>query len=809
MEGHPRSKSPWRQRVLASLGALSMEALAVPVTAGDPFSFGLQRITLAGAPAGVNGDGFEFFQAPAIDALGRPLLVAAFTPMPGSGMTTLLRFGVFTGIPLLPKAFAGQQAPGSPPGQTLLVFGAPLSPRPGLTIFDAGIVEDTMSVGRGIYGDLSSGPFLIARTGEALLPGQIANALDSIVSRQNTLGLRADLMPGGPSIVIYDITNPMMKVANGSFSVGQMLGGAAVTELTTNALAVNANGGVAAVAHREDNSDVILYRKTGSDPFQALAPTILPAGQVIRRVLGRPALNDAGDVSARLNLGGTGVSDENNDAVWTFSAANAAEYLYRENEPVPGGPPGAVFASASSVIRGPGPSGHTFFHCRLEGPGIGEPNNTGICQADAATGLVDFLVREGDAAPGADAFFGDFTTGAFAATGQGDLFFFSFLTGPNTDASNQRAYFLRRNGETHLVLRTGDAVPFSDEEDGFIIGLGLPLIPISGGQDGTRTAVNDAHQLVIAPALDRGIGNRSVLLLVAPEGGEEPTPTSPPSPTPTPTVTATQTATAAATNTLTSTSTRAPSATPPATATSMVTPSDSPTVPPTPPPTPAAGLDFGDAPETSDDPSVPAGYPTRLEHDGARHALGEAFLGLMVDAEGDGQPNLDALGDDLVGLPDDEDGVVVGILDVGQTAGVNLTVSTGGRLDAWIDLNRDGDWEDTGEQVATNVELATGAQPLDLAIPEGAQPGITFARFRFSTAGNLSFTGPAGDGEVEDDRARILLRGDTNRDAMVDGADIGPAIRALFAGGDLEEDVNRDGRINAADLTQLVSEASE
>jgi hypothetical protein len=206
---------------------------------------------------------------------------------------------------------------------------------------------------------------------------------------------------------------------------------------------------------------------------------------------------------------------------------------------------------------------------------------------------------------------------------------------------------------------------------------------------------------------------------------------------------------------------------------------------------------------------VPAGYPTRLEHDGARHTLGAAFLGRAVDAETDGQPNLDGSGDDLSGLPNDEDGVVVGILDVGHGATLNVTVSALGRLDAWIDFNRDGDWADTGEQVMMNLEAAAGVHQVGVPIPKGAQPGTTFARFRLSTAGNLSFTGPAADGEVEDHRARLVLRGDTNRDAMVDGADIEPAIRALFAGGDLEEDVNRDGRINAADLNGLVSAVSE
>jgi hypothetical protein len=59
------------------------------------------------------------------------------------------------------------------------------------------------------------------------------------------------------------------------------------------------------------------------------------------------------------------------------------------------------------------------------------------------------------------------------------------------------------------------------------------------------------------------------------------------------------------------------------------------------------GLDFGDAPAT---------YPTLLP-DGARHVIGGPSLGNAPDAEFDGHPSADALGDDTSGESDDEDGV--------------------------------------------------------------------------------------------------------------------------------------------------------
>jgi hypothetical protein len=161
--------------------------------------------------------------------------------------------------------------------------------------------------------------------------------------------------------------------------------------------------------------------------------------------------------------------------------------------------------------------------------------------------------------------------------------------------------------------------------------------------------------------------------------------------------------------------------------------------------TAALTLDFGDAPDPT--------YPTLLANNGARHTVGSGlFLGAAVDPEPDGLPNAAATGDDVDGI-DDEDGVVfMSTIDPGTTASVDITASTAGALlDAWIDFNADGDWSDAGEQIFTNESLAAGVNSLTFNVPAGANPlTTTFARFRISTAGNLSPTGAAVDGEVED-----------------------------------------------------------
>jgi len=178
----------------------------------------------------------------------------------------------------------------------------------------------------------------------------------------------------------------------------------------------------------------------------------------------------------------------------------------------------------------------------------------------------------------------------------------------------------------------------------------------------------------------------------------------------------------------------------------------------------AVPVDYGDAP-TAAQSGFLASYPTSSGDIGAAHVVAGPSLGLNRDAEGNGQPTLAADGDDLNGSPNDEDGItLLATIFASATAGntASLTVNlqspnaTSNRLDAWIDLNRDGDWLDADEQIFTNQSLGTtaGTQTLTFAVPQDTGtnfvPGTSYARFRLSTAGNLAPTGTASDGEVED-----------------------------------------------------------
>ncbi len=163
-------------------------------------------------------------------------------------------------------------------------------------------------------------------------------------------------------------------------------------------------------------------------------------------------------------------------------------------------------------------------------------------------------------------------------------------------------------------------------------------------------------------------------------------------------------------------------------------------------------LDFGDAPDT---------YATTLAAGGPSHGiLAGLSLGSAPDREINGVPSPLANGDDIVGvigtsggIVDDEDGVIdLSVISPGITAnfGITLTNTTDqtGFLQAWFDFNRDGDFNDPGEQVLRDD--TTGRSVYPIAIPASVTPGNLFARFRYSLTAGLGIGGQATTGEVED-----------------------------------------------------------
>ncbi|MBN1558615.1 hypothetical protein JW998_00080, partial [candidate division KSB1 bacterium] len=162
--------------------------------------------------------------------------------------------------------------------------------------------------------------------------------------------------------------------------------------------------------------------------------------------------------------------------------------------------------------------------------------------------------------------------------------------------------------------------------------------------------------------------------------------------------------------------------------------------------------DWGDAPDS---------YGTRFASDGPRHVLNPyLWLGATIDPDNDGQPTVDADGDDLNGTPDDEDGLSLPLEFVqGTAANVDVSVfNTTGQtatLVGYLDLNGDGDFLDSGDKKSTTIPHSSSGisttVTLTWDIPTGA-PSTTYARFRLSTNATAigQPTGAAPDGEIED-----------------------------------------------------------
>jgi hypothetical protein len=155
-------------------------------------------------------------------------------------------------------------------------------------------------------------------------------------------------------------------------------------------------------------------------------------------------------------------------------------------------------------------------------------------------------------------------------------------------------------------------------------------------------------------------------------------------------------------------------------------------------------VDFGDA---------PAFYATLLSEDGARHEAIGPTLGATRDGELDGTHSAGADADGA-----DEDGVTFGTIQVGALGAIATVNVQGGtaKLDAWIDFNGDGSWGGPGEQIADSVPMSVGDNALSFDVPSWAPDGVTYARFRLSTAGDLGLKGSAADGEVEDYAVTIV-----------------------------------------------------
>jgi subtilisin family serine protease len=209
--------------------------------------------------------------------------------------------------------------------------------------------------------------------------------------------------------------------------------------------------------------------------------------------------------------------------------------------------------------------------------------------------------------------------------------------------------------------------------------------------------------------------------------------------------------------------------------------------------------DYGDLPDS---------YLTTTAANGPSHRVNSGFrLGVSIDAEVNGRPSADALGDS-VGL-NDEDGVSLlgGSLVPGQVNTFQVVVSgVGGYLNAWIDLDGSGSFND-GEQVVVDADLTPGTHLIDVFIPGTLPAGNAAARFRWGTGG-LNYFGPAVIGEVEDYYFPVVggvpllsaLPGDYDNDGTVGDSDY-TVWKQAYGSQNLAADGNGDGFVDALDYS--------
>ena len=180
--------------------------------------------------------------------------------------------------------------------------------------------------------------------------------------------------------------------------------------------------------------------------------------------------------------------------------------------------------------------------------------------------------------------------------------------------------------------------------------------------------------------------------------------------------------------------------------------------------------------------TAPDSYGTQLQDDGARHIPVGSQLGAIRSVTGGEQAapmaapmmmmamataSNDASSDGIVfNGAMYEDGVVHLFARRNDVVTATVTLSNGGAyLNGWLDWNGNGTF-DANESIefltvngtavdTTNPWLGAGQSTVTFRIPTGMTLETTYARFRASSTGNLSPTGLAQDGEVEDYALRI------------------------------------------------------
>ena len=191
--------------------------------------------------------------------------------------------------------------------------------------------------------------------------------------------------------------------------------------------------------------------------------------------------------------------------------------------------------------------------------------------------------------------------------------------------------------------------------------------------------------------------------------------------------------------------------------------------------------DYGDAPDGVDleNGYALSQYQTLDANNGAKHIIDSVIClgtatgsecGTHISADVDGNSDINAASDTFddgvqfnpnnADISPSSNNILItnhyaNGVDITLSNEVVITASASGFVSLWIDLNQDGDWEDTvngQSELITTSAVNSGTNALSFSLPSSVVHGETYARIRYATdaAEIASPTGEASDGEVED-----------------------------------------------------------
>lgn len=189
-----------------------------------------------------------------------------------------------------------------------------------------------------------------------------------------------------------------------------------------------------------------------------------------------PVVNDVGQAAFRGFLNGTGVTDSNNQAIWSEGSGTLA-LVARAGSHAPGTPTGVNYIDFDHDSIVLNDTGQTAFVADLTGSGVQDSNRRGIWSE--GSGSLSLVARRGSQAPEAPggANFENFLRPVLNNAGQ--TAFTAFLSGIGVDDINNIGVWSGTSGNLALVAQKGSQAPGMPSGVSFA-GFNLPVLNDSG-----------------------------------------------------------------------------------------------------------------------------------------------------------------------------------------------------------------------------------------------------------------------------------------------------------------------------------------